>query len=62
MRQAKKECSPSAFGEEIVLAIDMDHPVLEDTLPFVLYTRDLLHTRTRKEKPFGLCLNHDQDD
>lgn len=32
---------PTAFAKEIVLAIDMDHPLLEDTLPLVLHARHL---------------------
>jgi hypothetical protein len=34
---------PCAFCEEIVLAVDMHHPVLEDALPFILHPRDLGH-------------------
>ena len=32
---------PSALGEEIVLAIDMDHTIFEHTLPLVLHTSNL---------------------
>lgn len=32
---------PSALGEEVVLPVDMNHAVLEDTLPLILYTCDL---------------------
>ena len=34
---------PSAFGKQVIFAVDMDHAVLENTLPFVLDTGNLTH-------------------
>lgn len=36
---------PCALREEVVLPVDVDHPVLEDALPLVLHTRDLMRGR-----------------
>jgi hypothetical protein len=33
--------SPVTFGEEVILSIDVDHPILEHRLPLVLYTLNL---------------------
>lgn len=32
---------PTTFREEVVLAVDVDHAVLQDALPFVLNSSDL---------------------
>ena len=33
--------APIALHEQVILAVHMDHPVLEHALPFVLHTLDL---------------------
>ena len=33
--------APSALGEQVVFAVDVDHPVLENAFPLVLDTSDL---------------------
>lgn len=44
---------PAAFAEEIILAIDVDHALLEDTLPLVLDACHLLDWDRRSSSVGG---------
>ena len=60
---------PCALREEVVLPVDVDHPVLEDALPLILHTRNLTYggfassansLSTRKcDANLVVCAKHD---
>ena len=49
VRQREEQDIPSALGEKVVPAVDMDHAVLQDALPLVLNPCDLFHTPVSTE-------------
>lgn len=38
-------CIPCTLGKQVVFAIDMDHAILEDTLPLVFNPCDLVYSQ-----------------